>query len=100
MVPTGAPSSALHLDKILHLVAYGVLTSGMVFAWPKRALPHIFAASFGLGVILEFMQGAFAIGRTASVFDAMANGAGALLIIGFWVWIWPKLGLNPAKQET
>jgi len=100
MVPTGAPSSTMHLDKVLHLIAYGVLTSGMVFALPKRALPHIFAFCFGVGVILEIMQGTFAIGRTASIFDAIANGAGALIIIFLWMWIWPKLGLNPATQES
>ncbi len=95
MTPVGAPPSGMHLDKLLHAIAYGVLTFGLVFAWPKRALPLIFAVTFIYGIILEIMQGTLAEGRTASLFDALANGLGALLIIGLWIWICPRLKQNP-----
>lgn len=91
MTQVVAPPSGGNLDKITHMVAYAVLTSGMVFAWPKRSLFIIFAFAFSFGVIIEIAQGTVAIGRTASLADAIANGVGILAIILFWMWICPRL---------
>jgi len=79
------------MDKVTHIIAYAVLTSGMVFAWPKRSLLVIFAFAFSFGVIIEIAQGTLAIGRTASFADAIANGLGIMAILLIWMWICPRL---------
>lgn len=91
MTPMGAPPSGMHLDKLLHAIAYGALTFGLIFALPKHALPILFSASFIYGAIIEVLQGTLAEGRTASAFDAIANGVGAMLIILIWIWVCPRL---------
>jgi len=96
MTTVMTPPSGSNMDKLLHAAAYGVLTTGLVFAWPKRSLSIIFAVAFGFGALIEFLQGRLAIGRTASLADALANGAGALAIILIWIWICPRLKHNLA----
>jgi len=61
----GAPSGHMYLDKIMHALAYGALTFGLIFARPKMPLKYV-------------------IGRTASLADAAANGFVALFIVGLW----------------
>ena len=94
--PATTPPDGLYWDKVLHLVAYGALTFGLIFAWPRKSLVLIFLVSFGLGVVLEFLQGTVAIGRTTSIWDAVANALGALTIIGLWIGVCPLLKHNPA----
>jgi len=96
MMSVTAPPSGGNIDKVLHILAYAVLTFGMVFALPKRSLVLIFFSSFCFGLIIEFMQGTLSANRTASWADALANGIGALGIIVFWVWICPRLKHNLA----
>lgn len=91
-----APPSGSNMDKVLHILAYGVLTTGMVFALPRRSLTIIFVTTFIYGLIIEVLQGTISQGRTASLADAAANGFGALVIILLWVWICPRLKHNPA----
>ena len=94
--PVSAPSSQFQLDKILHALAYASLTFGMIFAWPKRSLVLIFTGAFVLGALLEIYQGTLGVGRTASIYDALANGVGSALVIGLWVFICPRLTHNLA----
>lgn len=96
LMKVAAPPSGSNIDKVLHILAYGALTTGMVFALPKRSLTIIFVTTFIFGLIIEFLQGAIGEGRTASLADAAANGLGALIIIGLWIWICPRLKHNPA----
>jgi len=91
MISVMAPPSGSNLDKLLHIGAYSVLTFGMIFALRRRSLAVIFVATFIYGVIIEFMQGAFGEGRTASWADALANGLGALIVILIWIWLCPRL---------
>lgn len=96
MISVMAPPSGSHLDKILHTLAYGALTFGMIFAVPRGSLRAIFAVAFVYGGIIEFLQGTLGEGRTMSLWDALANGLGALIIIGLWMLIYPLLKQNPA----
>ncbi len=91
-----APPSGNHFDKVLHILAYGALTFGMIFAMPKRSLVAIFTAAFIYGGFIEFLQGTLGEGRTMSLWDALANGIGALIIIGLWVLFCSLLKHNPA----
>lgn len=96
MVSVMAPPGGSNLDKVLHILAYGALTFGMIFALPRRSLVAIFLAAFVYGGFIEFLQGTLGEGRTMSFWDALANGVGALIIIGIWVMVCPLLKQTPA----
>lgn len=79
------------LDKILHLLVYGVLAIACLVARPLT--PGSTNRRFGLGVVLfcllyglsdEFHQ-SFVPGRFVSGWDVAADLAGALLVVGFWL---------------
>ncbi len=91
-------------DKIMHLGAYTVLGL-LCLRWLAREVPgakkgKIILAGFVLtslfGLSDEFHQ-SFIIGRTASVYDFMADCAGAAL--GSWIWTLPLHG-KPEKPEN
>ncbi len=96
MRTVAAHVSDFQWDKVYHALAYAVLTLGLLFAWPRRALITVFLVAFGLGVALEVFQGTIAFGRTASIWDAMANAVGSLTIIAIWMRVCPLVKHNPA----
>jgi len=66
-------------DKAAHLIAYGAITlcGGLGFrSWDTRILAA--STAIGLGIFLEFAQAAW-FARQGSVWDAAANGLGAIL---------------------
>lgn len=67
-----------HIDKVQHLVAYGVLA---VFACLAAGHRHagLLAALVGYGGLMELAQGLMAHGREPSLADAVANTLGVLL---------------------
>ncbi|MEE9347729.1 MAG: VanZ family protein [Robiginitomaculum sp.] len=72
---------AVHItnfDKIMHFIAYFSLAGLWSAALPKRSLAHIIGALIALGIGIEIAQGLMSAGRTASPYDAIANGLGAL----------------------
>lgn len=79
-------------DKVLHAVAYGILTALLLFAmrpveWRRAASAFLIAA--GYGAVLELVQ-TLLPGRYPSVGDALANGAGslaAIAIFGMTKWV-------------
>lgn len=85
--PANGISGPLYADKVQHALAYAGLTVLTALGWPKTRLPGvvIMAIIFGAGV--EIAQGLGGQGRMMSVYDAIANGAGAsfaALIVGFF----------------
>jgi len=99
LTAVSAPPSVNHMDKLLHAGAYAVITAGLLFALPKRALPGLFIFAFAFGLLLEFLQGTLAVGRTASLYDALANGFGSLLVIFVWLGLFSQLKSNPVKRD-
>lgn len=67
----------LHADKVQHFLAYGLLAFLIALGWPKIRLIFVIliAALFGIGV--EVAQGLTHFGRSASLFDGLANLIGA-----------------------
>lgn len=74
-------------DKVVHCVMYFTLSVALIFDWAKQRYPHEINAkgvilcaliAFVFSVIMELMQGAMGLGRSASVADAIANFIGAL----------------------
>lgn len=67
-------------DKLLHFAAYLVLATLGVIGWPELR----YRLPFGLillGFALEVMQGTLVPGRHFDWFDALANAAGAGLVL-------------------
>lgn len=66
-------------DKAAHLIAYGAISlcGGLGFrSWDTRILAA--STAIGTGILLELAQAAW-FARNGSVWDAAANGAGAVL---------------------
>ncbi len=88
LVPSIPSDAPLYFDKILHFGAFAVLTGLTLFAMPRIKLTFIFAWLTVYGGMIEAGQGLMNWGRTASLFDLMANIVGTGVILGLWiVWI-------------
>lgn len=80
---------ARHLDKVVHFFAYAVLALSMQFSLRKSSAsrPVVLAAvlTIAIGALDETFQ-IFSPYRTASLFDLLADAAGAIagsLLMGF-----------------
>jgi len=79
-------------DKLLHLIAYGILAASFLYGlqpFTKQiTLPAagitvvLFCFAYGVGD--EFHQ-SFIPGRLASVWDVLADTAGAILVVLWWM---------------
>ena len=79
------------IDKLLHLVAYGVLAGTFLYGLhpvtheTHRGLTVVIVLLFCIlyGISDEFHQ-SFVPGRMVSVWDVVADGCGALLAVTIW----------------
>lgn len=78
-------------DKVVHFMLYGLLalllywTCGATRANPRTVLAGTFAFCLAHGSLLEFLQGALpGVNRTTSLWDVLANMAGALAATPVW----------------
>lgn len=75
-------------DKLGHAAVYGVLALLCARAWHRHgsaqaaAMERAMALVLVFGALMEFVQGF--VGRDPSLGDWLADGAGALVGIGFW----------------
>lgn len=65
-------------DKLEHALAYGMLAFWFGSVMFRRSLPVLFIALLLFGLLLEWAQGAMALGRQSDWHDLFANGVGAL----------------------
>ncbi len=66
-------------DKIEHFLAYFLLASSAVQIYQRRAaLVWVAVGLVGLGIGIEFAQGALTVNRMADPMDALANSVGVL----------------------
>lgn len=86
-VSVGGPAN---LDKLLHLVAYGVLGGLARLGWPKIWGGTLFLCLAGYGIAIEILQHVMAIGRTGSFADILANCLGAALALTFFHFFWTR----------
>ncbi|MDI9237843.1 VanZ family protein [Lysobacter sp. LF1] len=73
------------VDKVEHFLAYLILAAYAVMLFQgRRAQSVAVAGLIGLGIGLEFAQGALTVSRQADSADALANALGALggLVLG------------------
>jgi len=85
LVAVGSSNSVQHIDKIMHALAYAILTGAMRLGWPVIWGGFIVIAAGTLGVGLEFAQALTAQGRTGSLADAIANVFGACLALAILI---------------
>ena len=79
LIPTPVASSGMYSDKIAHLLAYGFM--GVLAFLSVRGIKrriYLFIVIFSLGLVLEIFQ-IYIPGRDMSLFDILANTAGAAL---------------------
>lgn len=85
--PSGSGGAVPHLDKVFHVLVYAILAFVMATAWPKLPKAKVFWACVAFGGIMEVAQGVIASGRTASLYDGLANSVGAALGLYLASWI-------------
>ncbi|MCH5215949.1 MAG: VanZ family protein [Muribaculaceae bacterium] len=96
--PNPLPDTEIRLfegaDKVIHTIMFLTLSLALSFDYNKKLFGKynnitvaivvgLFSTIFGIAI--EFMQDAMAMGRTADIYDAIADAFGAF--IGSFVWI-------------
>ncbi len=80
----------VHFDKVMHVIAYGVLAGLARLGWPKVWGGLLFLLLVAFGIFIEFLQHFMAIGRTGTVGDALANLTGVALALTFFHFFWTR----------
>lgn len=80
-------------DKLAHMMAYGVLSGAVIFAFSSRMREDRRWLVFGLAVLVPTLFGisdeyhqSFVAGRSSEFFDLVADAAGALLVGSVWIY--------------
>lgn len=84
LTPITAAPTVRHIDKVEHFLAYAALTL-VGFAARGRPWPLMAAGIVAFGGGVEVLQALMPTGRTGSVLDGLANGAGAATAWAGWV---------------
>ena len=92
--PIAGPPLVPHIDKVAHLLVFGLL--GLAARWPllSRPLWHAWALAAGYGVVDELHQYFGDAGRSAEVLDWVADALGAWLAIN----LAQRMGRKPAAR--
>jgi len=83
-------------DKFAHAGAYALLAFLLQYGFKRAYLPVILGTTYG--IIIEFMQQAFFIGRQLDVFDMLANLIGCLIGVWIFPWVAPLLSHYFARK--
>jgi VanZ family protein len=78
-----APPGLWDFDKLMHMAEYGVLAALLLRATGKPALSLLIAGLYGVS---DEVHQYFVPGRSSSVYDAIADVAGAGLVCALWYW--------------
>lgn len=76
-----APTGLWDFDKLIHLAEYGVLAALLLRATHSVPVSLLTATLYGVS---DEVHQYFVPGRSASVYDALADLAGASLVCGLW----------------
>jgi len=72
------PSGWPYKDKVEHMVAFAALGTFGYFSYPRKSI-WVYWGLAVYGLLMEWMQGAFTLTRTASIYDWVADVVGVLL---------------------
>lgn len=78
-----APKAIWDFDKVIHMIEYGVLAALVLRASRSPAVSFLFASLYG---VTDEVHQSFVPNRFASVYDALADVAGAGIVCGLWYW--------------
>jgi VanZ family protein len=81
------------LDKVAHVVVYGVLAASALYAFasyspqydPRARAAAVFVFCVLFGLADEYHQ-SFVPGRSSSGWDLLADGLGGAMVAGLWWW--------------
>jgi len=100
-LPPALPSLSIsNGDKLIHILAYLVLGGVTLPALPRirPLLVWLGVAGFGAGV--EVLQGMMNTGRSADVYDGIANALGALFAVIMWFVLTRFLDKTSERRES
>lgn len=86
-VPAWPWAEAVHFDKIVHAGLFGIqaILLGLALMSKVRVRAAFLVAllvAIAYGGVIELLQGAMGMGRSADALDLIADGAGALIAYG------------------
>jgi len=84
LTPALPSLNANHADKYIHVLAYLVLAVVVLPALPRLRPFYIWVGVAGFGLGVEVLQGLVNTGRSADIYDGIANATGALLAVLIW----------------
>lgn len=76
-----------HQDKVMHFIAFGMITGPAALILPLRYLGFILSAVITLAAGVEYVQTISALGRQGDILDFLAGGLGAIVAAGVGRWI-------------
>lgn len=91
LIPTEKNTSALPIDKGLHAAAFIVFVGILCLAWRRLNPWWILIMATIYGLCIELAQGLMGIGRTASLWDVLANQIGIFIGFGVFVMLYSRL---------
>lgn len=97
LMPTGPSSSLNHFDKVMHFLSYFVLTGLWAIACGGRSLIKIALIIATMGIGLEIAQHVMELGRTGSIWDALANFAGCVFAV---IAVKTLIGADPVNRTN
>ncbi len=100
LVAVSAEPMTNHLDKLIHLLAYGALGFVTLPALRHISPALIWVGTGMFGVLIEILQGQMGIGRNAELWDGVANFSGAFLAVIAWVLISSLFRTVASKAQT
>lgn len=80
----GAPN-----DKVQHILAFLLLTTLAVLAYPRASLVRIVVALSLFGALIEIVQAVPALNRDSDVLDWVADTAAAA-VVAIVAWLWHR----------
>lgn len=83
--PTLPSINVTHIDKVMHALAYAILTALFALSMPKLKMLHVFFWPAIYGAIIEVAQELMPYDRTGSVWDLLANMAGSAVVLLLWI---------------
>ncbi|MBL8951355.1 MAG: VanZ family protein [Myxococcaceae bacterium] len=78
-----APKAVWDFDKVIHGVEYGVLAALLLRATRNPQLSLLMAGLYGVS---DEVHQLYVPGRSASVYDAIADVTGAGIVCSLWYW--------------
>jgi VanZ family protein len=92
LAPHGIPGTDRVNDKLMHVSGYLALTVWFTGLYPRSRYALIAVLLLGMGILIEFAQGAMQLGRQAELRDVYADAIGigigialAMVVLGGWI---------------